>query len=456
MAEDSLKDTSSDTTTSDSKPAKGYAVYVLLMLAALYTVNYVDRFLVSGLLDPIKDSLDVSNTYMGFLVGPAFALFYTTLAIPIARLADRYSRVKIIATGTLVWSLFTVLSGFADTPEAFLVARIGVGIGEAAFLAPAFSLLADYYPPRRRTMAFAILNLGVYFGQMGGLIGGPAIESVAGWQAAFIALGLPGIILAGLTILTIREPMRGQLDDSDPTDLSENLDKQKQDTAIPIKTLAALLVKTRSYLMMTAGTALGGFAGYGFGYWGPTLFSRGFDLSLTEAGGRFAVSFGISGLFGALLMGFMCDRLAQRNHRWPFWLSAGGVVGSMAFMMAVCLTDNVEIATLLAFPAGLMGGGWVVALQAALQDLLPGKIRATSSSIWAFALTFAGLVGGVQFAGFMIDMFAAYPPDIAIRYALTITLLPCIPASLLIASAGYTILTDREMLKETLASETNL
>ncbi|MEE3080948.1 MAG: MFS transporter [Pseudomonadota bacterium] len=444
-----VEDTTNKNNTVDTKPTKGYAAYVLLMLSALYTVNYVDRFLVSGLLDPIKDSLDVSNTYMGFLVGPAFALFYTTLAIPIARLADRYSRVKIIVTGTLVWSLFTVLSGFAETPEAFLIARIGVGIGEAAFLAPAFSLLADYYPPRRRTMAFAILNLGVYFGQMGGLIGGPAIESVAGWQAAFIALGLPGIILAVLAIITIREPIRGQLDDA------RSQDTQKDEIAIPIKALAALLIKTRSYLMMTAGTALGGFAGYGFGYWGPTLFSRGFNLSLTEAGGRFAISFGISGLFGALLMGFMCDRLAQKNHRWPFWLSAGGVAGSMAFMMAVCLTENVQIATLLAFPAGLLGGGWVVALQAALQDLLPGNIRATSSSIWAFALTFAGLVGGVQFAGFMIDIFAAYPPDYAIRYALTITLLPCIPASFLIASAGYTIVSDREKLKQTLASETN-
>ena len=444
-----VEDTTNKNNTADTKPTKGYAAYVLLMLSALYTVNYVDRFLVSGLLDPIKVSLDVSNTYMGFLVGPAFALFYTTLAIPIARLADRYSRVKIIVTGTLVWSLFTVLSGFAATPEAFLIARIGVGIGEAAFLAPAFSLLADYYPPRRRTMAFAILNLGVYFGQMGGLIGGPAIEAVASWQAAFIALGLPGIILAGLAIITIREPTRGQLDDARPQDT------QKDEIAIPIKTLAALLIKTRSYLMMTSGTALGGFAGYGFGYWGPTLFSRGFNLSLTEAGSRFAISFGISGLFGALLMGFMCDRLAQKNHRWPFWLSAGGVVGSMAFMIAVCLTENVQIATLLAFPAGLLGGGWVVALQAALQDLLPGNIRATSSSIWAFALTFAGLVGGVQFAGFMIDIFAAHPPDYAIRYALTITLLPCIPASFLIASAGYTIVSDREKLKQTLASETD-
>ena len=233
-----VEDTISKNNTADTKPIKGYAAYVLLMLSALYTVNYVDRFLVSGLLDPIKDSLGVSNTYMGFLVGPAFALFYTTMAIPIARLADRYSRVKIIVTGTLVWSLFTVLSGFAETPRAFMIARIGVGIGEAAFLAPAFSLLADYYPPRRRTMAFAILNLGVYFGQMGGLIGGPAIESVAGWQAAFIALGTPGIILAGLAIVTIREPIRGQLDDARPKN------PIKEEIAIPIKTLAALLIKT--------------------------------------------------------------------------------------------------------------------------------------------------------------------------------------------------------------------
>ena len=444
-----VKDTINKNNTVDTKPTKGYAAYVLLMLTALYMINYVDRFLVSGLIDPIKNSLDISDTYMGFLVGPAFAFFYTTLAIPIARLADKYSRIKIIVTGTLIWSLFTVLCGFAETPEALLLARMGVGIGEAAFLAPAFSLLADYYPPHRRTMAFAILNLGVYFGQMSAGIIGPAIESVAGWQAAFIALGLPGIILAGLAIITIREPTRGQLDDARPQN------RQKDEIAIPIKTLAALLFKTRGYYMMTAGTALGGFAGFGFGNWGITLFSRGFNLSLTEAGIRFAISFGISGLFGALLMGFICDRLTQKNPRWPFWLSAGGVVGSMGFMMAVCLTENLQIATLLAFPAGLLGGGWVVALQAALQDLLPGNIRATSSSIWAFALTFSGLVVGVQFAGFMIDIFAAFPSDYAIRYALTITLLPCIPASFLIASAGKSIVSDNEKLKQALASEAN-
>lgn len=419
---------------------KHYALYVLFMMVCLYTVNYIDRFLVAGLLDPIKQSLDVSNTFMGFLIGPAFAIFYTTLAIPIARLADRYSRIKIISIGTVVWSFFTVLSGYVTTPEAFAIARIGVGVGEAAFLAPAFSLLSDYYPPKRRAMAFAVLNLGVYIGQIGGLIGGAAIAEMAGWRTAFYALGLPGVILGLLAFITVREPARGCLDEAN--------DKPEENRTFA--EVIAALWQSRTYVFMSLGAALGGFAGYGFGYWGPTLFSRAFELTQTDANTRFGVFFGLSGLFGALLMGFVCDRLTVKNPRWPFILSSVGVVGSMTFMICTSLTDNIGIATALAVPAGLLGGGWVVALQAALQDLLPGETRATGTSIWAFALTFTGLVGGVQFAGFMIDFLQASYGTAAIRYALSLTLLACIPSGIFIMLAGVSFADDRKALLKNL------
>lgn len=182
--------TSSETTT-PNLPTRRYAWFVLVMMVLLYLLNYADRYVAVGLLEEIKKTFEVSDTYMGFLVGPAFAIIYTIFAIPIARFADKHNRVRIIAAGAVVWSLFTVLTGMAKTPGLFAAARIGVGIGEAAFLAPAFSLLADYFAPKRRALAFAILNFGVYFGQIFGLVGGAAIAEATHWRTAFVVLGAP-------------------------------------------------------------------------------------------------------------------------------------------------------------------------------------------------------------------------------------------------------------------------
>ena len=198
----------SDTT----RQSRKYSWFVLLMMVLLYLVNVADRYLASGLLEEIKKTFEVSDTFMGFLVGPAFAVVYTLLAIPIARLADKRNRVKIIVTGAIVWSCFTVLSGIANTPWAFAFSRLGVGVGEAAFLAPAFSLLSDYFPPKKRAFAFAILNFGVYFGQIFGLVGGAAIADAFHWRIAFISLGAPGVILGLLTLILVKEPARGRLD----------------------------------------------------------------------------------------------------------------------------------------------------------------------------------------------------------------------------------------------------
>jgi len=200
-------------TTADKTPkGRGYAWLVLLMMVLLYLVNVADRYVASGLLEEIKKTFEVSDTFMGFLVGPAFAIVYTLLAIPIAMLADRTNRVRIIVAGAIIWSGFTVASGMAQTPWTFAAARLGVGVGEAAFLAPAFSVLSDYFAPKRRALAFAILNFGVYFGQIFGLVGGAAIADASSWRTAFIALGAPGVLLGLLTLIVVREPRRGRLD----------------------------------------------------------------------------------------------------------------------------------------------------------------------------------------------------------------------------------------------------
>ena len=299
----------------------------------------------------------------------------------------------------------------------------------------------DYFPPKKRAFAFAILNFGVYFGQIFGLVGGAAIAEAYHWRTAFLALGAPGILLAILTLIAVREPKRGQLDG---TAINEN-NTGKQ---LPFGEILSSLFSTRSFKFMTIGTALGGFASYGFGYWAPTLFARVFDLSLVEANSRYGFPSFVAGITGAIILGVLCDRLASKDARWPFRLAAIGLCGFMLTMLALCFTKSVTIATLLTLPAGLLAGGWVIAMQSALQDLLPARARATGTAFWAFALTFTGLALGVQFAGLATDWFAAQYGVHAIRYSLAITLLVNIPAVITLLMAGASIERDRAYLAE--------
>jgi len=431
------------------KHQRFYPWIVLIMMVLLYLVNVADRYVASGLLEEIKKTFDVSDTYMGLVIGPMFAFTYTLLAIPIARFADRHNRVRIIAAGAIIWSAFTILSGLAQNPVTFAWARLGVGVGEAAFLAPAFSLLSDYFAPKKRALAFAILNFGVYFGQIFGLVGGAAIAEASSWRNAFLILGAPGILLAILALIIVKEPVRGRLDG--------NIARQdvQENTPSFFKTFKTLF-STRSFCCMTLGTALGGYASYGFGMWAPTLFSRAFDLTLVEANSSYGGPSFLAGITGALVLGFLCDRLASKDARWPFRLSAFGLLGFFVTMFALCFVDTIKIAIALTFPAGLMAGGWVIAMQSALQDLLPSNSRATGTAIWAFALTFCGLVLGVQLVGVITDLLSAQYGEQAIRYSMALTLLPTIPACILILLAGQTVKADREILLKALDCDDNL
>lgn len=427
--------------------SRKYAWFVLMMMVLLYMVNVADRYVASGLLEDIKKTFDVSDQFMGFLVGPAFAVVYTLLAIPIARFADRANRVRIIVAGAIVWSGFTVASGFAQTPWTFAAARLGVGVGEAAFLAPAFSLLSDYFPPKKRAFAFAILNFGVYFGQIFGLVGGAAIADAYHWRNAFLVLGAPGVLLGLMTLILVREPERGRLD-REAADAF--YDAEISDVPASFGVTVRALWARRSFRFMTMGTALGGFASYGFGIWAPTLFARAFNLSLTEANARYGGPSFVAGIIGALLLGVICDQLAAKDARWPFRLCAGGLFGFFVSMFALCFVNDITIATILTFPAGLMAGGWVIAMQSALQDLLPAKARATGSALWGFALTFTGLALGVWFVGVANDMLSGAYGDQAIRYSLALTLCAAIPSLILILMAGRTVAEDREILRKAL------
>ena len=264
-----------------SSPA--YPRYVLGLLFVAFVFNFIDRQILSILLEPIKKDLGVSDTAMGFLTGIAFALFYTFAGIPIARLADRRTRRTIIALGLAAWSAMTAASGIVRTFAELALARIGVGVGEAACSPPAHSLLADYFPPERRATALAIYSMGIYVGILFGFLIGGYMSQYFGWRQAFLVVGLPGLVLAVLVRFTVREPPRMHF------------------AAVPIPTGTAIrmLWDMRTFRHMAFGAALHSFAGYGIAAWAPAFLARVHHLGPAESGLWLGLISGVGGGIGA-------------------------------------------------------------------------------------------------------------------------------------------------------------
>ena len=314
---------SSASTQAPFQTTPAYSRYVLGLLFVVYIFNFIDRQILAILLDPIKAELGVSDTAMGFLTGFAFAIFYTVAGIPIARLADRGNRRSIIAVGLAVWSLMTAVCGLAQNFLQLALARIGVGVGEAAASPPSHSLISDYFPPERRATAISIYNSGITFGVMLGFLIGGWINEFFNWRVAFMVVGLPGVVLAVVVRLTIREPPRGH-SEVGPVDT----------TTDTLGDVARFLLGLRSFRLFAIGTGLAAFSAYGFGAWVPAFLGRVHGMGSGEIGTWVGLENGIGGAVGAILGGVLADRLGRRDPRWYLWI---GVLGMLAYIPFVLL-----------------------------------------------------------------------------------------------------------------------
>lgn len=402
------------------------------MLLLVSIVNFADRYLVTGLIGPIKEEFGLGDGMIGLLMGPAFVVLYVTMGVPLARLADRWSRTLIIAGGCVMWSCATIATGMANSEVSLIIARAAVGIGEAAFAAPAYSLLADYFKPQRRGLAFAILGLATYFGQIMGQAGGPALaEAFESWRYAFYILGGTGIGLGLLTALIVRDPPRimGQVAGA---------------PAIAMTTLVALLARNRSFVLMMFGFALGALSGVAFGYWGPELFARNYGLDPVAAKTAFALNFGLSGLVGMLCFGALSDRMAKRGMAWPVRLSAIALGVATCAILAATWAGSFTLAKLLAIPSGLLGGGWSVGIYSTLQYLLPGRFRATATALFLAVTTLLAYFVGPWATGLLSQAFGN--DSGSLRLALTCIIPIGFVSALLAALASRRIEQDRALL----------
>ena len=384
--------------------------YTLGVLVVVYTFNFIDRQILSILIEPIKNDLDVSDFGMGLLSGTAFALFYATLGMPLALISDRWNRRNLIGVCLAVWSGMTALSGLAMNFWHLAAARIGVGIGEAGCSPAAHSMLADLYPAKERATALGIYALGIPFGVMFGLFAGGAIADMYGWRMAFFIVGIPGLLLSLFVFATVKEPPRGHADGH-----VASKDSAEHPSILEV---FQYLLERRSFVHMVAGGGLTAFVGYGLVTWAPTFFLRSHGMTLTEAGFWLGLVLGIPGGLGIVLGGWLSDRLGARDTRWYLWIVAWALGASVPLSAAAFLADSWWLSLLLLSVPVMLGNFYQGTTFAQTQGLAPVRMRAVAAAILLFILNFIGFVFGPPAVGMLSDLLAGSFGADALRYSL--------------------------------------
>ena len=384
--------------------------YTLGVLVVVYTFNFIDRQILSILIEPIKNDLGVSDFAMGLLSGTAFAIFYATLGMPLALIADRWNRRNLIGLSLAVWSGMTALSGLALNFWHLAAARIGVGIGEAGCSPPAHSMLADLYPAKERATALGIYSLGIPFGVMFGLFAGGAIADAFGWRMAFFIVGIPGLVLSAIVFTTVKEPPRGHADGH--VAAAGGVDHPT------ILEVFRFLLRRRSFVHMAAGGGLTAFVGYGTVTWAPTFFLRSHGMTLTEAGFWLGLVLGLPGGLGIVLGGWLSDRFGARDTRWYLWLVAVALAVLVPIGAAAYLVQSWWMALLLLSIPVMLGNFYQGTTFAQTQSLAPVRMRAVAAAILLFILNFVGFVFGPPAVGMLSDLLTPTFGADALRYSL--------------------------------------
>ncbi len=383
--------------------------YALGVLVVVYTFNFIDRQILSILLEPIKQELALSDTQLGMLAGFAFAAFYATLGIPIARFADRSNRRNLIALALTIWSGMTALSGFAQNFWHLLLARVGVGVGEAGCSPPAHSMLADYYPAHRRATALGIYSLGIPVGILFGFVAGGWINEYFGWRMAFLVVGVPGLLLALVVRFTVREPERGMseghLAAGDQPGIAETF---------------GYLWQKRSFRHLAFGGALTAFVGYGVITWVPAFLIRSHGMGTDEVGTYLGLILGIPGGIGIALGGFLADRFGARDTRWFLWIVSVAILAGVPFAIGVYLAPDAYLALLLLVLPVALGNFYQATTFAQTQGLVTLRMRAVAAAVLLFILNIIGLGLGPQVTGLLSDLLRPRLGDESLRWSLLI------------------------------------
>ncbi|HPE32032.1 MAG TPA: MFS transporter [Parvularculaceae bacterium] len=411
---------------SETRISGAYRAWVLFILVTVYTFNFIDRQIVGILAVPIKTDLGLSDTQLSLMGGLAFALFYTFLGIPVAWLADRKSRTWIMTIALTAWSAMTAACGFAQNFIQLFLARLGVGVGEAGGVAPAYSLISDYFPPNQRARALSIYSFGIPIGSALGIVLGGILTTVIGWRAAFIIVGSLGLLIAPIFRLTMREPKRGQYDSA----------TAKTEPA-PIKEVAQTLIRKKSFWLMSIGAASSSMMGYGLIFWLPSFFVRSFGDGLPEffsflprfllpenptpvlyASYFYGMILLMGGLVGIWAGGALADRYGEKSKGAYALVPAVAFLATIPFFLTGVLAPNLIVVFIAFLFIQALSLVWLGPVLSAFQHLVGPNMRATASAIFLFINNLIGIGLGNLIIGALSDGLKARFAEESLRYAI--------------------------------------
>jgi len=402
----------------DRKPMRGGVVLALLLLA--YILNFLDRQILAILAKPIKEDLGLTDTQFGAIGGLAFALLYSVLGIPLAVLADKTRRSAVVAASLAVWSGFTALCGLASGYWSLFLLRLGVGIGEAGGVAPSYALIADYFPPERRARALAIYSLGIPIGLALGILGGAYIAAWMSWRAAFVVMGLAGVVLAPVMLFLVRDRPR----------------EAREATAAPLRAVFPLLARKPSFWLLAFASSFSSVCGYGLALWTPSVLMRSFGLDLVGTGqfmGSLLLIGGTAGVFGG---GWLADRLGSRDQRWYAWLPAIAWLITTPTYLLGFMSPSLAVAWPLLLIPNALNILWLGPVITAVQHLAPQRMRGTASASFLLINNLIGLGVGPLLIGRVSDLLKARYGVEALRYAaMGSTLFYLVAAGLMLMAA---------------------
>ena len=367
-----------------------YSGYVLLIVGLASVANYYDRNLLTILVEPVKRDLHISDAQVGLLAGLGFAVMYSLVGIPMARLADRFGRARVLGVALAVWSVMTALSGTTVNFVTMLAARIGVGVGEAGGLPASHALIADYFSPRWRGKALSVIGVSGGVGLTLAMALGGAIVDWRGWRMAFYLAGLPGVALALLVLLTIREPKLARA-------------AEQSTAATPLGQVFATLWGRKSYVLLCVGLGIAAIGAYGHQAWTPAFLMRTYHKSAGEIGGLYSAAVGPATVISIFLGGGVNDWLAARDKRWPLWLLALAFGLTIPSTLLVVWTRDLNLALGVSVVSTLAGGLWVGPAYALVQSLSGERLRAISAAIFMMIVNIVGLGLGPVVVGVISD-----------------------------------------------------
>ncbi len=411
--------------------------YALAVLAVVYMFNFIDRQIMAILLPAIRDEFGVSDTWLGFLAGTAFAMFYIVLGIPVARYADRHNRRNLIALAVALWSGMTALCGVAANFWQLALARIGVGVGEAGCSPPAHSMIADMYPPEQRSTAMGVYTVGISAGIMlAFLLGGWVVENI-GWREAFFIVGLPGLLLALIVRVTLVEPQRGH---------SEGREAVSEQPTF-LGTLG-FLWRRPSFAHMTVAAGLSSYVGYSVISFLPSFLVRSFGMSPSEVGLYLGLIIGIIGGAGFFLGGYIADHLGQTDHRRALRFIGLTVLLTAIPYAAMFLSNSWQTALLLLLVPAATANVYLAPVLSQAQGLVSLRMRAMASAVALLIINVIGLALGPLLTGMLSDGLEGWFGEESMRYALLLVTSIVLPwAAWHYTRAGRTI--DADLAKAT-------